>query len=58
MHLFYKLIVAFFSLLVNLYFLYFGIFKAQTLLLGAHTAFHSVHTKQALRGNVAQNREI
>ena len=27
-------------------------FKAQTLLLGAHTAFYSVHTKQALKASL------
>ena len=39
-------------------FYFFEFFKAQTLFLGAHTALHSMHTKQALRGNVAQNEEI
>ena len=57
MYSFYKVNV-FFSLLVNLYFLFFLIFEAQTFFRGAHTAFYSAHTKQALKGNVVQNRDI
>jgi len=33
--------------------LFFRIFYVADLFCGAHTAFHSAHTKQALRGNVA-----
>ena len=38
-------------------FIFFQIFRAD-LFFGAHTVFHSAHTKQALRGNVGPRQKV